>query len=123
MPHKSTKKTKEDAPLRKTVKLTGRKKPVASRSQRKVVWHSGVPTATTGGLRRADLEKKNGRLVSKKASAASKKKYPHIKKWVDSVKKAKKELGHDRLKEFQAVGGKSSNGKAIYAKAKSIYYA
>eukprot|EP00441_Pelagodinium_beii_P044965 CAMPEP_0197619120 /NCGR_PEP_ID=MMETSP1338-20131121/188_1 /TAXON_ID=43686 ORGANISM="Pelagodinium beii, Strain RCC1491" /NCGR_SAMPLE_ID=MMETSP1338 /ASSEMBLY_ACC=CAM_ASM_000754 /LENGTH=35 /DNA_ID= /DNA_START= /DNA_END= /DNA_ORIENTATION= len=33
---------------------------------------------------------------------------------------ARKELG---IKGFQAVGGKSAQGKALYAKAKSLYKA
>ena len=37
---------------------------------------------------------------------------------VMAVMTARKELG---VKGFQAVGGKSAQGKALYAKAKSLY--
>ena len=40
--------------------------------------------------------------------------------WLDAVLKARKELG---IKGFCAVGGKSAQGKALYAKAKALYAA
>merc|ERR1712107_434406 len=40
--------------------------------------------------------------------------------WNKAVMTARKELG---IKGFQAVGGKSAQGKALYAKAKSLYIA
>merc|ERR1712087_250171 len=80
----------------------------------------GTKEKTTGGLTKATLTKsKSGKIVSKAASAASKKKFATsaLKKWCDAVKKARKELG---IKKFCPVGGKTAQGKALYAKVKSI---
>merc|ERR1712186_120759 len=80
----------------------------------------GSKVKTSGGLTKDKLMKnKNGKIVSKKSSASSKKRYANsgAKKWADAVKAARKALG---LKGFVAVGGKSAAGKALYAKAKAI---
>merc|ERR1712056_159388 len=80
----------------------------------------GTKEKTTGGLTKATLTKsKSGKIVSKAASAPSKKKFATsaLKKWCDAVKKARKELG---IKKFCPVGGKTAQGKALYAKVKSI---
>ena len=81
---------------------------------------SGRKEKTTSGLTKASLTKnKSGKIVSKKASARSKRAYATsgIKKWADAVKAARTALG---LTGFVAVGGKSAAGKALYAKAKSM---
>merc|ERR1711897_131474 len=82
----------------------------------------GTKSKTSGGLTKDKLTKnKAGRIVSKAASAAAKKKYAKgIGLWNNAVMTARKELG---IKGFQAVGGKSAQGKALYAKAKSLYKA
>merc|ERR1719482_1458754 len=80
----------------------------------------GKKEKTVGGLTRDKLTRnKRGKVVSKKSSAASKKRYASsaIKKWADACKAARKELG---IKGFCPVGGKSAKGKALYAKAKSL---
>merc|ERR1719211_29339 len=80
----------------------------------------GTKEKTSGGLTKATLTKsKSGKIVSKAASAASKKKFAQsaLKKWCDACKQARKQLN---IKGFVAVGGKSAQGKALYAKAKSI---
>merc|ERR1712050_304338 len=80
----------------------------------------GTKEKTSGGLTKASLTKsKSGKIVSKASSVAAKKKFATsaLKKWVDAVKKARKELG---IKKFCPVGGKTAQGKALYAKAKSI---
>ena len=69
---------------------------------------------TVGGLQKSALTKnKNGRIVSKKASARGKQN-----KWTAAVQKARKALG---IKGFCAVGGKAGKGKALLAKARSFY--
>ena len=77
---------------------------------------------TYTGLHKTDLMKnKDGRIVTKKQHARGKALFQQFaKKWVDAVSTARKELG---LKGFCAVGGKSAQGKALYAKAKAIYAA
>merc|ERR1719432_224389 len=59
-----------------------------------------------------------GKIVSKAASARAKKAYGKtIKTWIEAVKKARSALS---LKGFVAINGKSAEGKALYAKTKSI---
>merc|ERR1719433_1611168 len=78
----------------------------------------GTKLSTKGGLKKSDLKKsKTGKIVSAKASAASKKKYANgIGKWNVAVTKARKALG---IKGFLAVGGKKKEGQVLLAKARS----
>merc|ERR1719282_201883 len=66
------------------------------------------------------MRNKRGKIVSKKAAAASKKRYEAsaLKVWMECVSSARKALN---LKGFVAVNGKMAEGKALYAKAKAIY--
>ena len=81
---------------------------------RAVVFH-GTKTKTYTGLTKANLMKnKNGRIVSKKASANGKKAYARIKGWTLAVTKARKALG---VKGFLAV----KKGTPLYKKAKEFY--
>merc|ERR1719401_2733661 len=80
----------------------------------------GSKEKTSGGLTKASIVKnKRGKVVSKAASARSKKAYSSskIKVWADACKAARKALG---LTGFVPIGGKSATGKALYAKAKAI---
>merc|ERR1712240_644065 len=82
---------------------------------------SGSKAATSGGLKKSDLTKnKNGKVVSKKSSAAGKKLYAKngLGKWAKAVQAAKKSLG---IKGFQVIGGKTSKGQALLKKARSLY--
>jgi len=85
---------------------------------RKMVWN-GSRQKTTGGLTKKDLILKNGRLVSKKRSAIAKKLFAKspIKAWSEATKKARKEL---KIKGFQAIGGKTAQGKKLLEKIKSL---
>merc|ERR1711948_237199 len=80
----------------------------------------GSKEKTSGGMTKAKLIKnKNGRIVSKAASAAAKKRYAAgIGKWTKAVQAAKKALN---IKGFAIVGGKTAQGKALYADAKALY--
>merc|ERR1712203_1038693 len=81
----------------------------------------GSKVKTTGGLTKDQLTRnKTGKVVSKKASAVSKKRFAKskAKAWSEAVGKARKVLG---VKGFCAIGGKSAKGKALYAKARSFY--
>merc|ERR1711988_1460269 len=81
----------------------------------------GTKSKTSGGLTKDKLIKnKRGKVVSKAASAAAKKRSSHFVAWAKAVATARKELG---LKGFIAVGGKSPEGKALHAKAKTHYKA
>merc|ERR1719188_1721167 len=80
----------------------------------------GTKEKTQSGLTKAMLVKnKDGKIVSKKASASSKKRFASTKAkvWSDAVKAARKALN---IKGFVAIGGKTAQGKALYAKVKSL---
>merc|ERR1712232_196838 len=57
--------------------------------------------------------------IGKGRSATAKKAFATsaLKRWCDAVKKARKELS---VKGFCPVGGKTAQGRALYAKVKSI---
>merc|ERR1719262_258839 len=70
----------------------------------------GSKEKTVGGLTAKDLYKnKNGRIVSKKASARAKKS-----PWIAAVQKARKAL---KITGFSAI----KKGTPLYAKAKEFY--
>merc|ERR1712083_763860 len=83
------------------------------------VFH-GTKEKTQSGMTKAMLIKnKNGRIVSKKASARAKKVYATsgAKKWAEALRAARKALN---IKGFVAIGGKTAQGKALYAKTKAL---
>merc|ERR1719277_271709 len=110
---------KKSAGMKKTMKA--KKVSVIARGSRaKSAVFSGRKQKTSSGLTKEGLTKnKLGKVVSKKASARSKKAYARsgAKAWADAIKAARKALG---ITGFVAIGGKSAAGKALYAKAKSI---
>ena len=80
----------------------------------------GKKEKTVGGLTKDKLTlNKYGKVVSKGASAAAKKRYANskLKSWGLAVQAARKALG---ITGFVPIGGKSASGKALYAKAKSL---
>merc|ERR1719411_1222093 len=86
---------------------------------RSVVWR-GAKQKTQGGLTKETLTKsKSGKIVSKAASARAKKAFANsaLKKWCDACKMARKDL---KITGFCPVGGKTAQGKALYAKVMSI---
>merc|ERR1711904_446587 len=81
----------------------------------KLVVFRGNKEPTVGGLTKSSLTKnKNGKIVSKKASANGKKAYARIKGCTVAVTKARKALG---VKGFLAV----KKGTPLYKKAKEFY--
>merc|ERR1711908_118662 len=100
----------------------GKKSNIAKGKRAKSSVFRGTKAKTSGGLTKDKLTKnKAGKVVSKAMSAASKKRFAKgLGLWNKAVQTARKELG---IKGFQAVGGKSAQGKALYAKAKSLYNA
>merc|ERR1711879_705290 len=82
---------------------------------------SGKKDHTQSGLRKSDLKKnRNGKIVSKKASEAAKKKksFKKIVAWGTAFKAARKALG---IKGFCPCGGKTSQGQALLKKTRSLY--
>merc|ERR1712176_151385 len=70
---------------------------------------AGKREKTVGGLKASNLfRNKRGKVVSKKASAAGRRRYKSIESWTKAVKKAREALN---LKGFVAIGGKTGQGK------------
>merc|ERR1712003_499553 len=102
----------------KAMKVT--KSKIARGKMARSVVFRGSKEKTVGGLTKDQLTKnKAGKIVSKAASARGKKKWAAsaLKKWNDAVKLARKQLN---ITGFCAVNGKTAQGKALFAKAKSI---
>merc|ERR1712151_923413 len=107
----------------KAMKKAMKKSVVAKGKLAKAMVLRGSKVKTSGGLKKDNLKKNaQGKVVSKKASDRSKKAYvgSALQKWGKAVQAAKKELN---LKGFIIVGGKSAQGRALYAKAKALYKA
>lgn len=86
---------------------------------------SGKKQKTSGGLEKSMLMKNQlGKIVSKAKSAASKRLYESptskFRMWSEAVQKARKELG---ITGMVPIGGKTQQGKQLYAKAKDLYTA
>merc|ERR1712048_1265556 len=80
----------------------------------------GSKEKTVSGMTKDSLMRnKFGKIVSKKASAAARKRYQSsgAKIWADCIKQARKALN---LTGFVAINGKQAEGKALYAKAQSL---
>merc|ERR1711875_53742 len=80
----------------------------------------GTKEKTSGGLKKSDLCKsKTGKIVSKKASEAAKKRFKKtgLGKFAEAVSKARKQLN---IKGFQAFGGKTARGQALLKRAREI---
>merc|ERR1712038_825193 len=93
---------------------------IAKGKMARAVVFRGFKEKTSGGMTKDKLVKsKSGKIVSKAASARSKKAWgaSPLKKWADACKKARKDL---KITGFVAVGGQTAQGKALYAKVKSI---
>ena len=89
---------------------------VRVRGSRRQVWN-GSRQKSRGGLSKSDLTtNRNGRLVSKKASAQGKRAYKNIRGWTQAVSKARKALG---ITGFCAV----KKGTPLYKKAREFYCA
>merc|ERR1719378_1240862 len=92
---------------------------IAKGKMAKALVFRGKKEKTSGGISANQLIKsKSGKIVAMKMSANSKKRYASsgLKKWADACKLARKQLG---IKGFAPVGGKTAQGKALYAKVKA----
>merc|ERR1719482_851632 len=89
---------------------------IARGKMAKAVVLRGNKEKTAGGLKRSDLMKnKDGKIVSKKMSAAAKKRFAStVGPWMKAVKKARAAL---KLKGFVAI----KKGSPLYIKAKEFY--
>merc|ERR1712048_1174538 len=106
--------------MKKSMKKAKVVSKIAKGKMAKALVFRGKKEKTSGGISANQLIKsKSGKIVSKKMSANSKKRYASsgLKKWADACKLARKQLG---IKGFTPVGGKTAAGKALYAKVKSL---
>merc|ERR1719246_363559 len=92
---------------------------IARGKRRKSAVFRGTKVKTSSGLTKDSLFKnKRGKIVSKAASAAGKKRLTGgFKAYIDATRTARKELG---VTGFCLINGKTAQGKALYAKIKSI---
>merc|ERR1719188_655222 len=106
--------------MKATKAMKTKKSKIARGKMRRSVVFRGFKEKTSGGLTKDQLVRnKSGKVVSKAASAAAKKR-GSLAAWGKAVAAARKQLN---CKGFVAVGGKTAQGKALYAKAKSLYKA
>merc|ERR1712194_610225 len=105
-------KAMKKAKVMKAMKKKAMKKSVIAKGKMaKAMVMRGSKEKTLGGLKKDSLRKnKGGKIVSKKASDCAKKK-----KWTKACQAARKELG---LKGMVIMGGKTAQGRALYAKTK-----
>merc|ERR1712125_227230 len=105
----------------KAMRASKRRTIIARGIMAKSVVFRGSKEKTTSGLTKSVLHKnKRGKIVSKKQTAAGKKAYSKIAPWTKACTQAKKSLN---ITGFVLINGKTSQGKALYAKAKSLYSA
>merc|ERR1712087_897555 len=106
----------------KGVKKAKKVSKIAKGKMAKAQVFNGIKEKTKTGLRKDGLIKNTrGKIVSKKKSAASKKRFETgLKGWNECVAAARKALN---LKGFVAINGNRGAGKALYAKAKALYAA
>merc|ERR1719321_1210845 len=81
---------------------------------------SGKKLKTGGGLQKSALKMNSrGKVVSKAASAAGKKRFVKngLAAWSAAIKKARKQMG---CKGFVPIKGKTAEGKKLYALAKEL---
>merc|ERR1740121_2916700 len=112
-------------PMKSMKGMKGRKamksKKVGRGKLAKVMVLKGQREKTSGGLTKESIIKNSrGKAVSKKRSAYSKRRFAtsSFKRWIDAVTTARKALS---IVGFCAVNGNTAQGKALYAKAKTIY--
>lgn len=119
---KAMKSSMKKAAMKSVMKKKAKKvSKIARGKMAKSMVFRGSKEKTSGGLKKSDLiRNKNGKLVSKLASQSSKKRYQGGKaaKWAAAVGKARSAL---KIKGFCAIGGKSTQGKALLNKARSLY--
>merc|ERR1719310_2310886 len=106
----------------KAMKIMKRKKRVSKIARGKLAKSRvlrGLKEKTSGGLRAdALMRNKQGKVVSKRASANGKRAFKYVEQWVEAHQTARSEL---RVSGFVAINGKSIQGKALYVKTKAIY--
>merc|ERR1712007_222578 len=116
LPMRTMKSAMKAATGMKAMKAMKRKSVIATGERAKSSVFRGFKVKTSGGLTKDKLVKnRSGKIVSKARSAHAKKMFSSsLGAWNKAVTAARKALG---VQGFCAVGGKSAQGKALYAKA------
>jgi len=94
---------------------------IARGSRMRSLVFRGSKEKTYTGLSRSDLKlSKRGKVVTKKSSAAAKKRWEggQAQQWIRAVVSARKQLN---ISGFVALNSSSPQGKALYVKARAIY--
>merc|ERR1712217_1025020 len=93
---------------------------IAKAKRARATVFAGRKEKTATGMTKAKLMKNSrGKIVSKAQSAAAKRRFATgLGLWTKAVQTARKALN---LTGFVAIKGKTAEGKAVYAKAKSLY--
>jgi hypothetical protein len=121
MMKKSMKMAKAMKKSMKKMKAAKRVSVVAKGKRARASVFKGTKHHTQSGLKKTDLKKnKAGRIVSRKASDAARKRsgFKKIAKWGAAFKQARKALN---IKGFCPCGGKTKQGQALLAKTRSLY--
>merc|ERR1719171_1878632 len=93
-------------------------KVVCGKYARSVVFRGSKERTKSGLTRDMLMKNKRGKVVSKRASAAGKRRFHQIKTWMEAFMKARSSLN---LKGFVAINGQSLVGKALYVKTKALH--
>lgn len=99
----------------------GLPKKIAYGRYAKAMVYTGKREKTSGGVKQTDLLKNSrGRIVSQQKMAACKRTYrgSPVEAWINAVSAARKALD---FKGWVTIGGKTAQGRALHAKAKSIH--
>merc|ERR1712086_777106 len=123
MKAKAMKKVKVMKAMKAMKKKAMKKSVIAKGKMAKAMVMRGSKEKTSGGLKKDGLRKNSlGKIVSKKASDCAKKRFAGgaFQKWTKACQAARKELG---LKGMVIMGGKTAQGRALYAKTKALYKA
>ena len=113
---KAMKAMKAKAAMKSVMKRAMKKKTVSKIARGRMAYAlvlRGSKAKTASGLTAGDLVKnKYGKIVSKKKAASGKKNA-----WAQACQQARKAL---KVTGFCPIGGKTAQGKALYAKAKAL---
>merc|ERR1719283_275805 len=111
---KSTKKVSKTMKVNKSMKAMKRRAMKKQNIGARASVLKGTKEKTKTGLKKEDLMKnKNGKVVTKKSSAAGKKAYKNVEKFAKAVKAARKAL---KIQGFVPIGGKTAQGQALLKK-------
>ncbi|CAE8639619.1 unnamed protein product [Polarella glacialis] len=112
---------RKKAPCKKVMIASAMKKSTKAKGQRaRSCVFRGTYEKTTGGLTKDKLKTNTLNKVVSKAKSVRAKKANAFGAWNQACSEARKALS---IQGFCAVGGKSNEGQALYAKAKSLYRA